>query len=100
MSTVSIDSLANAIDSDFKRSLLNSIALFGKGIGRRVIRSAIDTMLPKAAIKHLYLNVRRENMRAVRCYQGLGFETIYEGEKITDSGGKIKYLRMKRTISA
>ncbi|MBN1239905.1 MAG: GGDEF domain-containing protein [Gammaproteobacteria bacterium] len=36
MSTVSIDSLAQGIDSDFKRSLLNSIALF-RGVDADVI---------------------------------------------------------------
>lgn len=77
---------------------LNRIALFGKGIGRRVIQSAIDLILPKGKSKRLYLNVRQGNIRAIRCYRSLEFETIYEGEKNTDSG-KIKYLRMKRPIS-
>ena len=42
MSTVSIDSLAHGIDSDFKRSLLNSIALF-----RGVDSEPIADLLPR-----------------------------------------------------
>ncbi len=42
MSTVSIDSLTNAIDSDFKRSLLDSIALF-----RGVDVDAVVDLLPQ-----------------------------------------------------
>ncbi len=42
MSTVSIESLTNGIDSDFKRSLLNSIALF-----RGVDADAVADLLPQ-----------------------------------------------------
>ena len=42
----------------------------------------------------LYLDVRKENIRAIRCYKGLGFETIHEGEKVMPLG-KIKFQRMQ-----
>jgi len=73
---------------------LNRIELFGKGIGKMVIKSAIDNIIRKKEIQKIYLNVRQENVRAIRCYESLGFETINEGEKTTDSG-KIKFKRMK-----
>ena len=76
---------------------LNRIELFGKGIGKMVIKSAIDNIILKKEIQEIFLNVRQENVRAIRCYESLGFETIHEGEKITDSG-KIKFKRMKLVL--
>jgi len=73
---------------------LNRIDLFGKGIGRTVIRSAMDTILSEKDVQELYLDVRKENIRAIRCYKKLGFETIQEGKKATSSG-KIKFQRMQ-----
>ena len=37
---------------------LNRIDLFGKGIGRTVIRSAMDTILSEKDVQELYLDVR------------------------------------------
>jgi len=73
---------------------LNRIDLFGKGIGGKVIKSAIDTILSGTDVSGLYLDVRKENIRAIRCYEKLGFKAIYEGEKVTSSG-KIKFQRMQ-----
>ena len=61
MSTVSIDSLAHGIDSDFKRSLLNSIALF-----RGVDAEPIAHLLPQCgridvAQGQVLLSPEREN---------------------------------------
>ena len=74
---------------------LNRNDLFGKGIGRAVINSAMDTNLSGKDIQGLYLDVRKENLRAIRCYEKLGFKAIYEGEKVTSSG-KIKFQRMQK----
>jgi ribosomal protein S18 acetylase RimI-like enzyme len=46
-----------------------------------VIKSAIENIIREKDIQKIYLNVRQDNMRAIRCYERLGFETIYEGEK-------------------
>ena len=73
---------------------LNRIELFGKGIGKMVINAAIDSIIRKKGIREIHLNVRQNNVRAIRCYEGLGFETINEGEKETDSG-TIEFKRMK-----
>ena len=76
---------------------LNRIDLFGKAIGRTVIKSAMDTILSEQDIQELYLDVRKENIRAIRCYESLGFRTIQLWEKSTESG-KIKVKRMKLQI--
>jgi RimJ/RimL family protein N-acetyltransferase len=73
---------------------LNRIDLFGKGIGRSVIRAAMDTILSEKDVQELCLDVRKENTRAIRCYEKLGFETIHQGEKATPSG-KIEFQRMQ-----
>lgn len=77
---------------------LNRIDLFGKGMGRTVIRSALETILSEKDVQKLYLDVRRNNIRAIRCYEKLGFETIHEGEKATSSG-KIKFQRMQLLLT-
>ena len=73
---------------------LNRTDLFGKGIGETLIEYAIDTFLSKNDTKEIYLDVRKENIRAIRCYEKSGFKAIREGEKTT-SYGIIKFLRMK-----
>ncbi len=74
---------------------LNRIDLFGKGIGRKVIKSAMNTILSGNDIQELYLDVRIENIRAIRCYEKLGFKSICEADKVTSSG-KIKFQRMQK----
>jgi len=76
---------------------LNRVEHFGKGIGKMVIKSAIDTLICKKKIQNIYLNVRQDNVLATRCYESLGFEAIYEGEKETASG-KIRFKRMKLLV--
>ena len=73
---------------------LNRIDLFGKGIGRKVVKSAVDIILSGKEVQKLYLDVRKDNIRAIRCFEKLGFKSIYEGEKVTSSE-KIKFQRMQ-----
>ena len=48
----------------------------------------------------LIIYVRKENIRAIRCYyEQLGVKPIYEGEKVT-SAGEIKFLRMQKLPTA
>ncbi len=65
---------------------LNRVELFGKGIGRRAIRLAIDNILKEKDVDEFYLDVRKKNTRAIRCYESLGFVTIQDGIKTTDYG--------------
>ncbi len=76
---------------------LNRSELFGKGIGGKVIQSMIDRMIRAKDVRSIYLDVRQNNKRALRCYERMGFETVYEAEKITD-WGRIKFKRMKRAL--
>ncbi len=76
---------------------LNRVEFFGKGIGKMVIKSAIDGLICNKKIQNIYLNARQDNVWAIRCYESLGFETICEGEKETASG-KIRFKRMKLAL--
>ena len=76
---------------------LNRADLFGKGVGKRVIRSAMEFITAQKDIQALYLDVRKGNLRAIRCYESLGFKTIFEGEK-SNKPGNIKFKRMKRFL--
>lgn len=73
---------------------LNRTDLFGKGIGRTVIKLAIDSITSAKNVNEFYLDVRKENIRAIRCYESLGFRTVHLWEKHTESG-PIKAKRMK-----
>lgn len=73
---------------------LNRIALCGKGLGKKIIQTAIDMLIRPRGVQALYLDVRLGNLRAIRCYEGLGFETIHHAEKKTASG-IIKFKRMR-----
>lgn len=55
---------------------LNRIDLFGKAIGRTVIKSALDAIISERDVQELYLDVSKENLRAFRCYESLGFKTV------------------------
>lgn len=77
---------------------LNRLELFGKGIGKMVIKSVIEDIVCKKEIQKIYLNVRQNNTRAIRCYESLGFETIFEGDKNTGSG-TIEFKRMKLHVN-
>lgn len=77
---------------------LNRVEFFGKKIGKHAIQLAIDHILARKNVKELFLDVRNENIRAIRCYASLGFETIDEKEKSTESG-IIRFKRMRLLLS-
>ena len=76
---------------------LSRTDLFGKGIGKTVIRSAMEFITAEKDIQALYLDVRKGNVRAIRCYESLGFKTIFEGEK-SSAFGNIQFKRMKLSL--
>ncbi|MDO1604717.1 GNAT family N-acetyltransferase [Lactobacillus sp. YT155] len=56
----------------------------GKGIGKKVITSAIALLQDKKP-KSIYLEVETENTPAVKLYEGLGFQTRNQFDYYTDS---------------
>jgi RimJ/RimL family protein N-acetyltransferase len=68
---------------------------FGKGIGREAILQAIKQARNQLGYLSVELNVRKDNIRAIACYQHCGFIIIREGIKISKDGKEIPYLTMR-----
>jgi RimJ/RimL family protein N-acetyltransferase len=67
---------------------------FGKGIGKEAISLAINRSQQYLSFNKVYLNVRKTNIRAIRCYTKYGFCISGEGEKIVSEGQKIEFFSM------
>ena len=66
----------------------------GRGIGSYAIREAIRISKQRMPFRYVRLNVRRNNLRAIRCYEKCGFKVCGEGQKNAKNGSIIDYYRM------
>lgn len=66
----------------------------GRGIGREVIGRLIVQEAKKRQLTKLYLHVREENLRAIRCYKAAGFQETDRYEK-----DGIRAITMMKTIT-
>ena len=66
----------------------------GKGIGGRAIPLAIESAREDLGFKAVHLRVRKQNQRAITCYEYCGFNTYAEGRKVTEQGTEIQFLEM------
>lgn len=66
----------------------------GKGIGGRAISLAIESAREDLGFKAVHLRVRKQNQRAITCYEHCGFSTHAEGRKVTEQGTEIQFLEM------
>jgi ribosomal protein S18 acetylase RimI-like enzyme len=46
----------------------------------------------------LVLHVRRNNARAIACYEKCGFTTVMSGRKLRTDGTAIEFYRMERPM--
>lgn len=67
----------------------------GIGIGQRAIALAIELARKKLGIDCVRLFVRKNNVRAIACYEACGFETVNEGSKINQKGNNIAFWEMQ-----
>lgn len=67
---------------------------FGKGIGKEAISLAINQSRKELNFSKVCLNVRKTNIRAIRCYTKYGFCISGEGEKIVNEEQKIEFFSM------
>ena len=51
----------------------------GKGLGRRLLRTAVDWLFDDAAVSEVSLNVRQDVPHALRLYESVGFKHRYTG---------------------
>ena len=67
----------------------------GTGIGGRAIPLAIESASEDLGFKAVHLRVRKQNQRAIACYENCGFYTLGEGCKVTEHGELIHFLEMQ-----
>ena len=70
----------------------------GLGIGRIAIIQAINLIKDEFKLKTIKLNVRKNNQRAINCYERCGFTIVREGTKINEQGQIIQIYEMKYCI--
>lgn len=54
--------------------LIGDPALYSKGLGTEVTRYFISEALREPDVSSIYLGVRADNLRAIRCYEKAGFQ--------------------------
>jgi len=70
----------------------------GKGIGNHVIKEAIRISKQRIPFTSVKLNVRKSNLRAIRCYEKCGFIILGEGKKTASDGTIIDYYKMEMKV--
>ena len=70
----------------------------GKGIGIDAIKEAIRVSIDRMPFKHVRLNVRKSNHRAICCYEKCGFKIHDEGSKVAQDGTLIEFYKMLMEI--
>lgn len=66
----------------------------GQGLGRRMLRQAVQMAERRWPDKKPYLIVRTWNRRAVRCYQAAGFRVEGESFRLNTPAGEGEFDRM------
>jgi RimJ/RimL family protein N-acetyltransferase len=76
--------------------LLGDEALFGRGIGTEAVRLVLErARSSRLALRKVVLHVRRDNGRAIGCYERCGFVTMESATKVRADGVQIEGLRME-----
>jgi RimJ/RimL family protein N-acetyltransferase len=70
-------------------------SLFGRGIGSTAIRLALDECRRQRPAQAVTLHVRRDNLRAIACYERLGFAITARRTKLLPSGASLPILEMR-----
>ncbi len=86
------------IQNTFKLGIfLNNKHLFGKGIGTCAINQAISILTTNSDRNKIILDVRKSNVRAIKCYEHIGF-IITEEKTKKIKNGNILFHQMEMTI--
>jgi len=78
--------------------LLGDPDLFGRGIGRKAIELARPAARERLKFQRVKLSVRKNNLRAIACYERCGFRIVGEGTKQSDDVEPIDYYTMERAL--
>jgi RimJ/RimL family protein N-acetyltransferase len=74
-------------------------SVFGQGIGSEAIRLALDECRRRLPTRVVTLHVRRDNLRAIACYEKLGFAITSQGTKILASDARLPFFEMQLSLS-
>jgi len=77
--------------------LLGDSSLFGHGIGKAAINLAIKEARRDGRFHVVRLNVRAENVGAVRCYERCGFRIVASGMRET-ADKRFRFLSMEKEL--
>jgi RimJ/RimL family protein N-acetyltransferase len=66
----------------------------GLGIGQTAINQIIKISEKEWKLKVIKLNVRKNNQRAIKCYEHCGFFIVREDSKINANGQRIDFYEM------
>ena len=72
----------------------------GQGIGQVAIKKIIEFACKEWCIKAINLNVRKNNQRAIKCYENCGFLVVGEGTKVNDNNQTIEFYKMRFGLSS
>ena len=72
----------------------------GQGIGQVAIKKIIEFASKEWCIKAINLNVRKNNQRAIKCYENCGFLVVGEGTKVNDNNQTIEFYKMRFGLSS
>jgi RimJ/RimL family protein N-acetyltransferase len=75
--------------------LLGDPDLFGGGIGRKAIELALPVARERLKFQRVKLSVRKNNPRAITCYERCGFRIKGEGIKPMENAARIEYHVME-----
>ena len=78
--------------------LLGDPAILGRGIGRRAIVLAIEKLQFLSNPQIARLHVRKDNARAIRCYEKCGFTVVSSGTRRRGSQS-YEFYRMEKPLS-
>ena len=79
---------------------LKHSSLFDQGIGSEAIRLALEECRRRRSARVVTLRVRRDNARAIACYEKLGFATTSRGAKVLASGASLPFFEMRLRLYA
>ncbi|HBE79557.1 MAG TPA: hypothetical protein DDW65_17540 [Firmicutes bacterium] len=69
-------------------------AKLGQGIGQAAIKEIIKLANKEWRLRAINLNVRKNNQRAIKCYESCGFLLIREGTKLNNNNQFVEFYKM------
>jgi RimJ/RimL family protein N-acetyltransferase len=70
-------------------------AKLGQGIGQAAIKEIIKLANKEWRLRAINLNVRKNNRRAIKCYESCGFFLIGEGTKLNNNNQFVEFYKMR-----